>query len=558
MSSERIETSSIGLRGAVLDRLGSRPCLIACVVLAIISTGCFKPPIEGATDSAETDATMSADTDDLSEATDSGCTAHDQCPASPNPCLEARCVDRTCELVAAHETTSCDDGAPCTLDDHCDGAGLCVGTAKPCDDGRECTFDSCVAATGACLHDASQCECGTDQDCDDGQSCTMDACDLVTGLCENQPTPDAPCDDGLACTERDRCDEDGLCLGLLKSCSDDRTCTVDTCTEPGGTCTSDPGACACSHDGDCDDGLACSVDTCDADEGRCTQDRTACECASPDDCDDGNPCTEERCDEVQRCSSTPLMDGLSCPDGICLEGRCSDEMVLVLAGSALIGCAGGSCPADTTPQRTLQVPSFLIDRLEVTASRYAQCVEASACTEPQTGQATLRTYGSPFKTDHPVNYVTKPQATAYCAWRGKRLCTEAEWEKGVRGATGFNYPWGQAPVATCERAIMNDGAAGGCGTGQTWPVGSRPADRSPYGVVDGLGNVSEWVQDCYLNNLSGIGADGAAYTGGSCSYTVRKGGSYATPDHAILLYSRPNAAPYLAFEFLGIRCCRTL
>jgi iron(II)-dependent oxidoreductase len=91
---------------------------------------------------------------------------------------------------------------------------------------------------------------------------------------------------------------------------------------------------------------------------------------------------------------------------------------------------------------------------------------------------------------HPVNEVTWNGARAYCAWRGGRLPTEAEWEAVARGREGRLYPWGRQPV-TAERAVYARRS------NETEPVGSRPAGATPEGVHDLAGNVAEWTSTLY-------------------------------------------------------------
>lgn len=178
----------------------------------------------------------------------------------------------------------------------------------------------------------------------------------------------------------------------------------------------------------------------------------------------------------------PKRAGLEAPAG---SGRGRDpvEMVAVPGGEFLMGSDEPEADADERPASRMRVEAFWIDRVEVTNARYATCVEAGACFLP-VGPA----FGEATKADHPVTIVGWDQATAYCGWVGKRLPTEAEWEKAARGPDSRRYPWG---------CCFEPGRANAGYTAGTAPVGSYRGGASPYGVLDMAGNVSEWTSSLY-------------------------------------------------------------
>jgi formylglycine-generating enzyme required for sulfatase activity len=148
-------------------------------------------------------------------------------------------------------------------------------------------------------------------------------------------------------------------------------------------------------------------------------------------------------------------------------------MVTVPAGSFLMG----------EPVRTVTLPAFEIDRTEVTRAAYAACVATDSCALPLKEQEP-----SPVA----VTYVSWYHARAFCEHRGKRLPSEAEWEKAARGVAGALYPWGDDTV-DCEHANYN----GGCRKAgdRVAPVAGLPLGASPYGLFDMAGNADEWTED---------------------------------------------------------------
>lgn len=185
------------------------------------------------------------------------------------------------------------------------------------------------------------------------------------------------------------------------------------------------------------------------------------------------------------------------------------EEILIPAGSFQMGCDAGNpaedaCSAidqaDELPLHTVHLDAYYIDRYEVTNARYSACVDVGSCTPPLHPESSTRSfyYGNPEYAQYPVVWVSWQQSSTFCAWAGKRLPTEAEWEKAARGAADTRtYPWGD-DAPSCAHANFWDIAntPTPC-VGDTDRVGARPDGQSPYGLLDMAGNVAEWVSDWY-------------------------------------------------------------
>ncbi|MBI4706070.1 MAG: SUMF1/EgtB/PvdO family nonheme iron enzyme [Deltaproteobacteria bacterium] len=229
------------------------------------------------------------------------------------------------------------------------------------------------------------------------------------------------------------------------------------------------------------------------------------------------------------------------------EKKPPEGMVAVAAGSYVVGCASGNrqCWDDERPAHRVALGRFGIMVHEVTMEQYDECAAAGRC--PPAGKEPGCTWQREGEDRHPINCVSWKAAGGYCAWRGWRLPSEAEWEAAARGPSQADYPWGSEP-ASCERALVGSERGGGCGAGGLLPVGSRQADRSWVGAFDLGGSVREWTASEY-----------AAYPGGKAEAEqrgkVNRGASWLMePGQASTSHTRFADEPGAARLDLGFRC----
>lgn len=178
-------------------------------------------------------------------------------------------------------------------------------------------------------------------------------------------------------------------------------------------------------------------------------------------------------------------------------------MVLIPAGEFLMGApAGTDGLPDEQPQRAIFLGSVYLDRQEVTNEAYFAFVSAAKHRMPENNNPASTLWNNqmpmPGIERHPVVNVSWTDADAYCRWVGKRLPTEAEWEKAARGTDARRYPWGNGIEPIKHRIKTNELRTAGNGTE---PVGSQSAILSPYGISGMVGSVSEWVKDWYSEDF---------------------------------------------------------
>lgn len=228
------------------------------------------------------------------------------------------------------------------------------------------------------------------------------------------------------------------------------------------------------------------------------------------------------------------------------EAAPATEMVEIPAGPFTMGFSGGL--DDERPEHQVDLPAFQIDIFEVTNVQFAAFVAATGYqTDAETAgsKKTWRTDYVEGEDNFPVVRVSWNDAAAYCAWAGKRLPTEAEWEKAARGTDGRRFPWGNS---------FDPGLTNGKDSGlrSTVNVGSYGGGASPYGVFDMAGNVWEWT-DSWYQPYPGNAA-GSPYYGEQ--FRVLRGGGWFDVESELRTTRRSANIPTAANDDIGFRCAR--
>jgi formylglycine-generating enzyme required for sulfatase activity len=292
----------------------------------------------------------------------------------------------------------------------------------------------------------------------------------------------------------------------------------------------------------------------------------------PEPCGDGQGCSRGKC--VDQPAETAFV-----PEGPYRMGSAQPELAL-----AMSQCRARQYDCLTSwwkteqPAHWVSLSGFFIDLTEVTNEQYAACVAAGACRavdkkscrsyEPASnewlkGAAIDKTFSEPGR---PVVCVSHEEARSYCGFAKKRLPTEAEWEKAARGADGRIYPWGNQPAD----GTRTNGCDKRCGAiaGKGWraeanlddqhafvaKVGSFPAGKSPYGVLDMSGNVWEWVADRYSEEYYSASERQDPKGPSSGNERVVRGGSWSNEPDSLRAAYRYSMSADTRLVTVGFRC----
>jgi serine/threonine-protein kinase len=229
-----------------------------------------------------------------------------------------------------------------------------------------------------------------------------------------------------------------------------------------------------------------------------------------------------------------------------MMGKDGMTLVYIPKGEFLMGSADTDHLAQDMekPQHSVFLDAYWIDQTEVTNKQYRPCIEAGVCKPPL---LTGSYYEDSEFDDNPAVFVSWDDAQAYCSWVGRRLPTEAEWEKAARGTDGRIYPWGDD--APNDDLLTFNGIFD-----MPLKVKSHPGGVSPYGVYDMAGNVwepvSDWFDFEYYSNSPSTNPTGPE---SGTRHTIR-GGGFRNGDQYVRSAYRLRPYSNKAFIDGGVRC----
>lgn len=234
----------------------------------------------------------------------------------------------------------------------------------------------------------------------------------------------------------------------------------------------------------------------------------------------------------------------------------------ISAGPFRMGTDRAKSDSQNRPEHVVNLGAYRIDKYPVTNAQYARFVVASGHRPPLHWEGGRIPPGLEL---HPVTMVSWYDANRYAAWAGKRLPTEAEWEKAARGTDARRWPWGDDMDVSRLNTYYS--------VGSTTDVMRYPTGASPFGVLDMAGNVNQWVADDFLA-YEGTDASQELFLGKvavaatpadqamrvvdmvptSQRYKVLRGGSWKSDPFSTASYHRNFAWPHYASDFFGFRC----
>jgi formylglycine-generating enzyme required for sulfatase activity len=235
-----------------------------------------------------------------------------------------------------------------------------------------------------------------------------------------------------------------------------------------------------------------------------------------------------------------------------VTGKDGALMVLIPAGEFWMGSPDNEGQEDEHQRHRVYLESYFMDRFEETVSRYAEFLRSTDRQAPDYwDQVNTSQHGN-----LPVVGVDWHDAEAYCLWAGKRLPTEAEWEKAARGTDGRTYPWGNEQPTPMLANFGKQYERGNPYNESLAPVDSYEAGKSPYGLHNMAGNVWEWTADWY---------DGHFYTQSpqrnpkgrpSGTDKVIRGGSWFHIPADLRSTNRFRVIPTKRYNSIGFRCAQ--
>jgi formylglycine-generating enzyme required for sulfatase activity len=232
-----------------------------------------------------------------------------------------------------------------------------------------------------------------------------------------------------------------------------------------------------------------------------------------------------------------------------LVGDDEREMVQIPEGPFVMGSKDGD--PDEAPEHQAYLSTYYIDKKEVTQGEYDRFIRATKRGKPfipvfEDDQSKI------LKPELPAIGMSWADADAYCRWAGKRLPTEAEWEKAGRGEGRRRYPWGdQFGAGNANVDGEEDGFK------YLAPPGSFEAGRSPYGAYDMTGNVAEWVADTYKEDYYQKAPYRNPVGPEEGQHKVIRGGSWRETEHNARLSKRFQAKMWRTDSTIGIRCAKS-